>query len=114
MSRKYEIQYEQLKAMEIEDIESMTECRRPCAYKRYDFIKDPVPVDLKTDYLFVGLWSVSKKTFREEEVLLYPATSLVAEFGGTLGLFIGFSFMTLWDGLEFALLASNKLLSFFK
>ena len=23
----------------------------------------------------------------------------VAEFGGTLGLFLGFSFMTLWDGL---------------
>ena len=27
-------------------------------------------------------------------------TSLVAEFGGTLSLFLGFSFMTLWEGVE--------------
>ena len=26
---------------------------------------------------------------------------LVADFGGILGLFVGFSFMTLWDGLSF-------------
>ena len=32
------------------------------------------------------------------EQLVYPWTSLVAEFGGCLGLFLGFSFMTLWDG----------------
>ena len=36
----------------------------------------------------------------ESESLLYPLTSLVAEFGGTLGLFLGFSFMWLWDGVE--------------
>jgi hypothetical protein len=24
----------------------------------------------------------------------------VAEFGGTLGLFLGFSFMAIWDGAE--------------
>jgi hypothetical protein len=34
----------------------------------------------------------------ETEELLFPLTSLVAEFGGTLGLFLGFSFMALWDG----------------
>ena len=34
------------------------------------------------------------------KVLIYPWTSLVAEFGGTLGLFLGFSAMTLWDCLE--------------
>ena len=36
----------------------------------------------------------------EREELLYTLTSLVAEFGGTLGLFVGFSFMTLWEGVE--------------
>ena len=36
----------------------------------------------------------------EKESLLYPIESLVAEFGGTLGLFLGFSFMALWDGIE--------------
>ena len=34
------------------------------------------------------------------QVLLYPFTSLMAEFGGSLGLFCGFSFLTIWDGLK--------------
>ena len=33
------------------------------------------------------------------QALIYNLESLVAEFGGSLGLFLGFSFMTLWDGL---------------
>ena len=40
-------------------------------------------------------------TMMEKEQLIYPLTSLVAEFGGTLGLFLGFSFMTVWDTLLF-------------
>ena len=38
----------------------------------------------------------------ETEALVYTVESLVAELGGTLGLFLGFSFMTLWDVFEFA------------
>ena len=33
----------------------------------------------------------------KEEALMYPATSFVAEVGGALGLFLGFSFLGLWD-----------------
>ena len=35
----------------------------------------------------------------ETEELIYPWQSLVAEFGGALGLFLGFSFMTVWDSV---------------
>ena len=38
----------------------------------------------------------------ETEALVYTVESLVAEFGGTLGLFLGFSFLTLWDVVEVA------------
>ena len=38
----------------------------------------------------------------ETEALVYTIESLVAEFGGTLGLFVGFSFMNLWDVFELA------------
>ena len=31
------------------------------------------------------------------QVIRYTLSSLVAELGGTLGLFVGFSFFTLWD-----------------
>ena len=39
-------------------------------------------------------------TLVETEELIYPWTSLVAEFGGALGLFLGVSFMTIWDGIH--------------
>ena len=46
------------------------------------------------------LWNMSPYELVERESLLFSAESLVAEFGGTLGLFLGFSFMALWDSLE--------------
>ena len=36
-------------------------------------------------------------TRTRKEQLIYPLTSLVAEFGGILGLFLGFSFMVIWE-----------------
>ena len=47
-----------------------------------------------------SFFAISSHILVESEELLFPLTSLVAEFGGTLGLFLGFSFMTLWDGLK--------------
>ena len=31
------------------------------------------------------------------QVISYGIVSLVSDFGGTLGLFVGFSFFSLWD-----------------
>ena len=47
----------------------------------------------------VCLWPVSQFTQVEEEVLVFPFQSFLAEFEGALGLFMGFSFMTIWDGM---------------
>jgi hypothetical protein len=44
------------------------------------------------------------------EELLFPITSLVAEFGGTLGLFLGFSFMALWDEAEILIKGIRKII----
>ena len=49
------------------------------------------------------MWVASSNTRVEAEVFLYPWTSLVAEVGGTAGLFLGLSFMSLWDGLKILL-----------
>ena len=57
-------------------------------------------VDFPDDRVAICLWAVSKYTQAEEEVLVYPFLSFIAEFGGCLGLFLGFSFMTIWDGLK--------------
>ena len=50
----------------------------------------------KKNYEF-DLWAVSSNTKIETEELIYPMSTMVAEFGGTLGLFLGFSFISLWD-----------------
>ena len=36
----------------------------------------------------------------KEEAMLYPMNSFVAEVGGALGLFFGFSFIGLWESLQ--------------
>ena len=40
------------------------------------------------------LWSVSQNTWVEEESLVYTFESWLAEFGGSLGLFLGVSLIT--------------------
>ena len=44
----------------------------------------------------------------EEEDWVYPELSFIAEFGGALGMFLGFSFYMFWDLGEFALKRCSK------
>ena len=55
---------------------------------------------IEFDSFSFSFWAASTKTIIRTEQLIYPLTSLVAEFGGTHGLFLGFSFMTLWDHIQ--------------
>ena len=48
------------------------------------------------------VWNTSPYMLIEAEKLVYTLESLVAEFGRNLSLFIGFSFMNLWDVVEIA------------
>ena len=57
----------------------------------------------------VGYSSITRIV--KEEILLYPATSFLAEVGGAMGLFLGFSFLGLW---EFCQLKIDSLLKIFK
>ena len=45
----------------------------------------------------------AKKFRKRKEVEVYPVESFIAEFGGALGLFVGFSFMMIWDIIEVSL-----------
>ena len=84
---------------------------RPCQYTEYSLPSSPEQTQLYNEshlFLILGRKTATKRT----EVLLYPATSFVSEIGGSLGLFVGFSFWMIWDVAEltikFFIKYSNK------
>ena len=64
----------------------------------------------RSNFFIASFQATSVATRVEREELIYPFSSLVAEFGGTLGLFLGFSFLGLWDELH----SVRKCLAFVK
>ena len=85
----------------MDHIFQLTGCRKPCHYSVYRHVRPLVPtLQLYGTQCLVTIWNASPNTSIMSEVLVYPWTSLVAEFGGTLSLFLGFSMMTIWDGLQ--------------
>ena len=91
---------------DLEDIIRLTGCMKPCHYRKYQFVGTgehmPSKSDLYPDseYYAFSIWAVSTKITIRTEVLIYPPTSFVADFGGTLGLFLGFSFVALFDKIQ--------------
>ena len=52
----------------------------------------------------------------EQEVMAYSFGSLIADFGGLLGLFVGFNFLMIWDCILYGLKclkSKNRLMSIF-
>ena len=82
---------------ESEQISDLTGCLKPCHYKKYILLAEQM---VKWKHFQFSLWALSSNTRVETEELIYPVSTLVAEFGGTLGLFLGFSFISLWDKLD--------------
>ena len=89
--------FEELSMSESEDINENTGCPKPCHYKKYNFLGGNI---VKSEHYMFTLLTVSSRTRVETEELIYPMSTLVAEFGGTLGLFLGFSFICLWDNIH--------------
>merc|ERR1712032_810119 len=89
----------ELSQAELSKIIRMTNCKIPCNYNQYKLANNPPRpfTDSFGNETVFGLLAVSENTEYQEEVLLYPLTSLIAEFGGSLGLFLGSSFMSIWD-----------------
>ena len=55
---------------------------------------------------------LAARRFRKrKEVEVYPLELFVSEFGGALGLFLGFSFMMNWDFIEMSLILLFKKIS---
>ena len=92
----------------METIIKSTGCLPPCKYTQFSLPYAPVG-SLNNDTSFLLKFSQSSLVLRKE-VLVYPLTSLVAEFGGTFGLFVGFSFIMFWDSAELLIKYGIKIL----
>ena len=95
----YDREFDGLSKAETNEIRRVTGCRKPCSYKKYKFIGEKEDTTSQSGEFTFSLWAVSELTMVHSEQLTYPLSSLVAELGGVLSLFLGFSFMTLWDVL---------------
>ena len=89
--------FQELGISQSQEISLITGCLKPCYYKKYNFLAEH---NVKRDQYEFFLWAASSRTRVETEELIYPMSSLVAEFGGTLSLFLGFSFISLWDNFD--------------
>ena len=71
-----------------------TDCLRSCSYLQYDGKANPMYGMNNSRMISVVYWFGNRndvKTFKE--YLIYSVTDVIGFIGGTLGLFIGFSFL---------------------
>ena len=96
--RRISLAFAELSEVEHNQIWSYTGCHLPCSYKEFRVVERQNSKSKENKFLRL-IWS-RKSVQVEKECLLYPFSSFLAEFGGALGLFVGFSFMVVWDLLE--------------
>lgn len=105
-----------IKDLTTEKLISKTNCKPPCTSYKYDVVERLDTSASVNSYkegfgLYIQYICISHKSFFsgyrfviannemdiEYEKYEYDFLSLIAEFGGALGLFLGFSFYMLWD-----------------
>ena len=99
--REYEKLFDEIVFEDLVGIYKKTGCLKPCHYMKYQILGDKHSTSYQSSDLLFSLNSISNDTFVEREQLIYPWTELVADFGGSISLFLGVSFMSLWDGIHF-------------
>jgi hypothetical protein len=107
----FEKEYQEFYHFQEDVILKYTGCLPPCSYTEYKLSAEPLkyqfdyklstdPVKRQWKGTNLSVKFSSKKALERTEELLYPWESFVSEFGGALGLFLGFSFMMIWDVLS--------------
>jgi hypothetical protein len=83
---------------DLESIINKTGCIAPGFYKEYKLVLEPSNIEREYKGLYLAF--TDNKVMVEEEIESYSGISLVSEIGGALGLFLGFSFVMVWDAAE--------------
>ena len=79
-------------------LENATGCKPMCNYFKYEVLKVETDLsDKRQGQLGFELILANNEVTTVQEVPAYDFLTLVSNFGGSLGLFIGFSFYMIWD-----------------
>ena len=84
--------------MEQTELVDYTQCPLPCSYKEYKLVEAPIRRFRATECT-LDIKFATRIVVVEKEEKTFPFQSFVAECGGCLGLFLGFSFLLVLDGL---------------
>ena len=101
---QFEKMYEMIDTIEMKSIIKITGCLPPCSYTEYRLTS----VYKKGNIPAVVLRLTGSNVRKIVDKFIYPLESFVSEFGGAMGLFLGFSFIMMWD-----LLAASVSLSYY-
>ena len=80
------------------DLVNLTGCLVPCTFNQYKMVNKPKKYGAL--HFQLDLRFARNEVLEEEEAYVYGFVSFVSEFGGSLGLFLGFSFMMVWEVFE--------------
>ena len=101
-------EYAALSGLDRPGVVDYTGCLAPCSYTEYTLASVPLKRHSSQPMMLLTLASSWIKSNKEE--LAYNFVSFVAEFGGSLGLFLGFSFNMFWDVIEYVLVGISKVM----
>ena len=73
-------------------------CQVPCTYQHFSLVGSSAPMKLAPNQFI--FYFVTTDILEDEEVLVFPMDSLISEFGGALGLFLGVSFLGILTSLS--------------
>ena len=87
--------YQLFAVYELREVLNLTGCKIPCQYREIKAVDTPTPIKTGTldEAMGFALTLVTTDIRVETEALVYNFTSLVSNVGGSLGLFLGFSFI---------------------
>ena len=87
--KKHEILYQKLGNMEQKELVEATGCALPCEYMEYQ--RQGLPFE-HGDTFRLGIIFATTEVMLQQEILVYPLLSFIAECGGALGQFFGIFF----------------------
>ena len=96
--KHFHLAYFRLTWKDLKGILEYTGCGKPCKYNEYKIVGED-KAQSKPGRAGIYFQFATKDVVIEKELASYSGLSLLSDIGGSLGLFLGFSFLMVWDAV---------------